>query len=330
MDTGWAPRFSRTMPPQWRRCQSSGQQASAGLPHLPLSGLLRGNDVAPEGVSQIFPQTVWGETPEIPTSLENAKPLWWPRPLLACSDHPKMSGVKSRMPRKPSRSWKSTWTRPSRSACPRFCPGRSPALWLPGEPRPGGAGETHQEGAWPRDWPLQVAWSPGWAASVSLPNAHPFSTTRSLPRPNSLWAPLASSGCQDFCLKVLSAATRQLFNHSGALAHAVDQMETINIFKVAHQKKKFGLQDTVILYVSLVARTVKNLPAIQETWVQSLGWEIDPLEKEMATHSSILAWKVPCTEEPAGLQSMGSQRVRYNWATKHKAPFMSKNIMSLP
>ena len=55
-------------------------------------------------------------------------------------------------------------------------------------------------------------------------------------------------------------------------------MDTINIFKVAHQKKKFGLQDTVILYVSLVARTVKNLPAIQETWVQSLGQE-DPLEK---------------------------------------------------
>ena len=53
---------------------------------------------------------------------------------------------------------------------------------------------------------------------------------------------------------------------------------------------------------------VKNLPAILETWVQSLGWE-DPLKKEMATHSSILAWKIPWTEEPRGLQSMGSQRV---------------------
>ena len=51
---------------------------------------------------------------------------------------------------------------------------------------------------------------------------------------------------------------------------------------------------------------VKNLPAMQETWVQSLGWE-DPLEKEMATHSSILAWRIPWTEEPAGLQFMGSQ-----------------------
>ena len=52
-----------------------------------------------------------------------------------------------------------------------------------------------------------------------------------------------------------------------------------------------------------MARTVKNLPAMQEIWVQSLGWE-DPLEKEMATCSSILAWKIPWTEGPSGLQSM--------------------------
>ena len=55
---------------------------------------------------------------------------------------------------------------------------------------------------------------------------------------------------------------------------------------------------------SLVAQMVKTLPAIQETWVQSLGQE-DPLEKEMATHSSILAWKIPWTEEPGGLHPMG-------------------------
>ena len=54
---------------------------------------------------------------------------------------------------------------------------------------------------------------------------------------------------------------------------------------------------------------VKNLPAIWKTWVQSLGWE-DPLEEEMAIHPSILAWKIPWTEEPGGLQSMGSQRVK--------------------
>ena len=60
---------------------------------------------------------------------------------------------------------------------------------------------------------------------------------------------------------------------------------------------------------SLVALTVKILPLMQKTWVQSLGQEV-LLEKEMATHSSILAWRIPCTEEPGGLQSMGSQRVR--------------------
>jgi len=57
-----------------------------------------------------------------------------------------------------------------------------------------------------------------------------------------------------------------------------------------------------------VAQTVKNLPAIQEAWVQSLGQE-NPLEKEMATHSNILAWKISRTEEPGGLQSMGLERV---------------------
>ena len=57
----------------------------------------------------------------------------------------------------------------------------------------------------------------------------------------------------------------------------------------------------------MVAQSVKNLPAMRETWVLFLGQE-DPLEKEMATHSSILAWEIPWAEEPGGLQSMGSQR----------------------
>ena len=60
-----------------------------------------------------------------------------------------------------------------------------------------------------------------------------------------------------------------------------------------------------------MAQTLKHLPTMRETWVQSLGQE-DPLEKEMATHSSILAWKIPWTEGPGGLQSMGSQRVRHD------------------
>ena len=65
---------------------------------------------------------------------------------------------------------------------------------------------------------------------------------------------------------------------------------------------------------SLVAQMVKNLPAMQETQVRSLGQE-DPLEEEMATHSGIVAWRIPWTEESDGLQVMGSQRVGHNWVT---------------
>ena len=68
------------------------------------------------------------------------------------------------------------------------------------------------------------------------------------------------------------------------------------------------------IWASLVTQMVKNLPAMQGIRVQSLGQE-DPLEKGMATQSSILAWRIPWTEEPGGLQSMGSQRVGHNWVT---------------
>ena len=70
---------------------------------------------------------------------------------------------------------------------------------------------------------------------------------------------------------------------------------------------------------SMSAQQVKNLPAMQETWemqIWSLGWD-DPLEEKMATHCSILAWRIPWTGEPGGLQSMGSQRVRHDWAPEH-------------
>ena len=69
-----------------------------------------------------------------------------------------------------------------------------------------------------------------------------------------------------------------------------------------------------MLRASLVAQMVKDLLAIQETWVWSLGWE-DSLEKEMVTHSSILAWRIPWTEKPGRLQSMGLQRVGHVWVT---------------
>ena len=69
-------------------------------------------------------------------------------------------------------------------------------------------------------------------------------------------------------------------------------------------------------WASLVVQTVKNLPTIRETDNRSLGWE-DHLEKGMATHSSILAWEISWTDEPGGLQPIGSQRVVHDWATKH-------------
>ena len=75
-------------------------------------------------------------------------------------------------------------------------------------------------------------------------------------------------------------------------------LDVLSLFKGSRDKIK----------TSLVAQMVKKLPAIQETWVRSLGQE-DPLEKGIATHSSILACRIPWTEEPGGLQPMGSQRV---------------------
>ena len=74
------------------------------------------------------------------------------------------------------------------------------------------------------------------------------------------------------------------------------------------------LENREVIFVtktSLVAQTVKRLPKMREIWIQSLGQK-DPLEKEMATHSSTLAWKIPWTEEPGGLQTMGSQRVGHD------------------
>ena len=81
-----------------------------------------------------------------------------------------------------------------------------------------------------------------------------------------------------------------------------------NVVLVSGVPQSGSLIHTHISQTSLVAQIVKNLPAMRETRVGSLGWE-DPLKKEMATHSNILAWKIPWTEEPGGLQFIESQRV---------------------
>ena len=75
--------------------------------------------------------------------------------------------------------------------------------------------------------------------------------------------------------------------------------------------KRFTTRKDQKLKTSLVAQSLKRLSPVWETWVRSLGLE-DPLEKEMATHSSILAWRIPWTEEPGRLQSTGSQRVGHD------------------
>ena len=89
-------------------------------------------------------------------------------------------------------------------------------------------------------------------------------------------------------------------------------MSSNNYFVVSDLRDfQVFLQAINTLGTSLVAQMVKNLPAMWETRVRSLGWE-DPLEKGLATHSSILAWRVPWTEEPGRLQSMVLQRVRHS------------------
>ena len=80
------------------------------------------------------------------------------------------------------------------------------------------------------------------------------------------------------------------------------------------------------LVAPLVAQTVKNPPAMQKTQVPSLGWE-DSLEKELATHSSILAWRISWTEDPGGLQSTGVTRVRHDLVTKLHTPTLHQKLV---
>ena len=79
-------------------------------------------------------------------------------------------------------------------------------------------------------------------------------------------------------------------------------------------------------FLPALAQVVENLPTEQKTWVRSLSWE-GPLEKGMATHSSMLAWRIPWTEEPGGLQSMESQRVRHDWAPQHSTEGLEADVL---
>ena len=98
-------------------------------------------------------------------------------------------------------------------------------------------------------------------------------------------------------------------------------------FKYPHKETFIRHQPWTKKRTSLVAQTVKRLPTVQESRVQSLGQE-DPLEKEMAPHSSTLAWKIQWMEESGRLQSMASQRVGHDWATSHTCIHGPKTVVN--
>ena len=98
--------------------------------------------------------------------------------------------------------------------------------------------------------------------------------------------------------------------HSSILAWKTPWVEETSRLHSPWGHKESGTTERLhflSFFPSLVAQSVKNLPVVQETWIQPLGWE-DPLEKEIAAHSSIFAWEILWTEEPGGLPSMGSQK----------------------
>ena len=114
--------------------------------------------------------------------------------------------------------------------------------------------------------------------------------------------------CDEITAAVLCFKAQDLYR----LGTKIKYSEGVNPGHLLLSEKKFVHRRILcITWASLVAQRLKCLPAMRETWVRSLGWK-DPLEKEMATHSSILAWRIPWTEEPGGLQSTGSETVGHD------------------
>ena len=123
------------------------------------------------------------------------------------------------------------------------------------------------------------------------------------------WSRISSFPNCEKCFYCLSHPVYSVLLGQPELIHTIIQEVGQNRCEV--QERDWGK-----VMASLMAQRIKHLPVMQETRVRSLGWE-DPLEKEMATHSSILAWRIPWIEEPGGLQSTGSQRVGHDWETSH-------------
>ena len=111
-----------------------------------------------------------------------------------------------------------------------------------------------------------------------------------------------------------AAAVHSVFNSRRCFFLLLPPIKAPELLFIFFYQSFFLSSSTLYLGASLVAQTVKRLLAMRETQVRSLGWE-DPLEKEMATHSSTLTWKVPWTKEPGRLESMGLQRVGHDWVT---------------
>ena len=141
-------------------------------------------------------------------------------------------------------------------------------------------------------------------------------------------------GCSEACGIFLDEGLNPCFLHwqvdSSPLSHQGSPTDNSHSWLMFHAGIPsffwFIYRYPQFLY-SLVVQTVKSLPAMRETQVQSLGQE-DPLEKEMATHSSILSWRIPWTEEPGGLESMGSQKVRHDWVTNTFTFFQTIALVS--
>ena len=135
--------------------------------------------------------------------------------------------------------------------------------------------------------------------------------------------------CSNYCtISLISCVSKVMLK---ILQPGFNSTWTMNFQMFKLELKKAEEAETKLPTSSLVAQRLKRLPPMQETGIQSLGWE-DPLEKEMTTHSSILAQRTPWTEEPGRLQSTGSQRVEHDWAISlhywiiEKAREFQKNI----
>ena len=140
-------------------------------------------------------------------------------------------------------------------------------------------------------WPVQISGNHHWAAGQRFCKFLPASIVR-----------MGSRGSRQDIRLLLVAY------------YILPFLYLLQTISLVYQQWLHLLSSSTIYVSSLVAQMVKRLPVMQDTPIWSLGWE-DPLKKEMATHSSTLAWKIPWMEEPGGLQSTGSQRVWHDQAT---------------